>query len=252
MKQILFEKALNRTKVGVVITDPDQQDNPIIFANEGFYKLTGYRSEEVIGQNCRFLQGPDTNRNSVKKISEALHNRKSIEILLYNYKKNQTGFWNELIIDPLWIEEESKFYFIGIQKDISEEREKTIILEETLKEMDSISTPIVPITDNAVILPLIGNFTDKRFESMSNRLSFYLEDSDEDYLIIDLSGLYEMDTYVVSRFFEISQLARLMGKETLLAGIGPNLAMKTAGLVDTVNKIPTFNNVKAAVKYISE
>ncbi len=125
------------------------------------------------------------------------------------------------------------------------------MLEMTLDEIDHISTPIVPISANAVILPLIGNFTDKRFEAMSKRLSYFLEEAEEDYIIIDLSGLLEMDTYVVAGFFQISQLAALMGKETILSGVSPHLALKTSGIVDTVNKIRTFSNVKSALNYIN-
>ncbi len=187
----------------------------------------------------------------MNQIRSALENTERVELQLFNYKKDGTGFWNELSIDPVWIEEEQKTYFIGIQKDVTQEKEKTQMLEKTLHEIDTISTPIVPVTDNALVLPLIGNFTDKRFDSMSTRLSLYLESAEEDYIIIDLSGLYEMDTYVVSRFFQISQLASLMGKETILSGISPNLALKTAGIVDTVNKIHTFANVKSALKFIN-
>ncbi|WP_244535112.1 STAS domain-containing protein [Gracilibacillus kekensis] len=247
----MFEIAINHTRVGVTITDPSKKDNPIIFANEGFHQLTGYTSEEIIGKNCRFLQGKKTNPDSVNQIRRALTNMERVELQLYNYKKDGTGFWNELIIDPVWLEEEQKTYSIGIQKDVTQEKEKTQMLENTLNEIDTISTPIVPVTDNAVILPLIGDFTEKRFENMSNRLSYYLETAEEDYIIIDLSGLYEMDTYVVSRFFQLSQLASLMGKQTVLSGVSPDLAMKTAGIVDTINKIHTFANVKSALKFIN-
>ncbi|KAB8137447.1 PAS domain-containing protein [Gracilibacillus oryzae] len=247
----LFEKAINRTRVGMIITDPSEIDNPIIFANDGFYELTGYTSNEVIGKNCRFLQGEKTDRRNIDKIREAIKQEQAVEVQLYNYKKDGTGFWNELTIDPVWIEEEQKMYFVGIQKDVTEEKENTRRLQETLTEIEEISTPIVPVTENAVVLPLIGNFTDNRFDATSSRLSYFFETAEEDYLIIDLSGLLEMDTYVVSKFLQISQLASLMGKKTLLAGVRPDLALKTLGLVDTVDKISTFVNVKSALDYIA-
>ncbi|MYL58613.1 PAS domain-containing protein, partial [Virgibacillus halodenitrificans] len=169
----LFEKALNFTKVGLVITDPAQKDNPIIFVNEGFLNMTGYSKEEIVGNNCRFLQGVDTDTESVQKVRDAIKNEQSITIQLYNYKKDGTGFWNELSIDPMWLEEEQELYFVGVQKDVTIEKEQSRLLDNTLKEMELVSTPIVPITNNASILPIIGDFNDNRYEIMFNKVSSY-------------------------------------------------------------------------------
>ncbi|CDQ40489.1 PAS domain-containing protein [Virgibacillus massiliensis] len=246
----LLEKALNYTEVGLIITDPSIEDNPIIIANKGFLELTGYNEEEVIGKNCRFLQGEETNKKRVNQICEAVDANESISVQLYNYKKDGTGFWNELSIDPMWIEEDQKLYFVGVQKDVTDEKQKERLLQESLVEIEKISTPIVPIRDDVSILPLIGNMSDHRLEALMTSLSAYLEQSNEEYLIMDLSGLYEVDTYTVSRFLKIHQFISLMGKQLLVAGIRPDMAIKTVSIQDTFKDMKTFKNVKMAIEHI--
>ena len=84
------------TNVSFCITDPSQVDNPILYASDGFYKLTGYKENEVLGRNCRFLQGPQTDRNEVTKVTHALRDEKELTIHLTNYKKDGTPFRNEV------------------------------------------------------------------------------------------------------------------------------------------------------------
>ncbi len=95
-----FAAAVRATRMPMLITDPHQPDNPIIFVNDAFSRLTGYAREEIIGRNCRFLQGPDTNRDDIDRIRDAIHRRQQIEIDLLNYKKNGDTFWNRLLIAP--------------------------------------------------------------------------------------------------------------------------------------------------------
>ncbi|UZJ78005.1 PAS domain-containing protein [Fictibacillus sp. KU28468] len=76
--------------------------------------MSGYTHEEVIGKNCRFLQGDETDRSKVKAIKDAISKKKRISVKLKNYRKDHTSFWNELTIDPFYIEDEAKYYFIGI------------------------------------------------------------------------------------------------------------------------------------------
>jgi len=116
--------ALESTNSGVVITDFRQPDNPIIFCNHAFENLTGYNREEIIGQNCRFLQGKDRVQDSLKLLRESIENGAPVTVELRNYDKNGVLFWNELSIAPVRDSEGMVTHFIGIQNDVT--RKKTL------------------------------------------------------------------------------------------------------------------------------
>jgi len=108
-----FVAAVRGTRMPMVITDPRQDDNPIVFANAAFYKLTGYVAEEVIGHNCRFLQGPGTSADHIAKIREAVQRQAPIEIKLQNYRKDGEPFWNDLLLEPVFDDTGALVYFTG-------------------------------------------------------------------------------------------------------------------------------------------
>ena len=112
----------------VVITDPAQPDNPIIFVSEEFEKQTGYTPEETLGRNCRFLQGAETNPQTIEAIGKAIARETEITADILNYKKDGTKFWNRLRIRPLYGEDGEVMFFAGVQNpiDASEVRAGTI------------------------------------------------------------------------------------------------------------------------------
>ena len=115
-----FEQALAQTRMAVCITNPRLHDNPIVFANDAFLELTGYRLREVLGRNCRMLQGARTNREEVAKLGQAVSEAKSVVVELLNYRKDGTAFWNALHIGPIFGEDGSLLYYFGSQWDITE------------------------------------------------------------------------------------------------------------------------------------
>ncbi|SEO00949.1 PAS domain S-box-containing protein [Amphibacillus marinus] len=251
--QHLFREALNHTNVGLIITDPSLPDHPIVFVNQGFINLTGYTSEEIIGNNCRFLQGELTSSEAIEEIREAIRKATSLTLQLYNYTKDGRGFWNELTIDPMWIEEDGKekLYFVGVQKDVTELKEQERLLKDALTEMEQLSTPIVPINDNISILPLIGGITQSRLDHLTHSVSTYLSKSKNDYLILDLSGLYEVDTYVASSLLKLHDLTQLIGTQLILTGIRPELAIKTIEIGNHLKHLHTYLTVQDAIKALS-
>jgi PAS domain S-box-containing protein len=98
-----------------VVTDPFLPDCPIVFASEGFYHMTGYPPEEVLGRNCRFLQGEKTDMDDVKRITHAVKKGQSISLRLLNYRKDGTPFWNFLTIVPVKLEDGTVAKHIGVQ-----------------------------------------------------------------------------------------------------------------------------------------
>lgn len=114
-------KALQTAQQNFVITDPTLPDNPIVFASQGFLDLTGYTLEQVLGRNCRFLQGPDTDPKAVEKIRKAIENGCDTSVCLLNYRVDGTTFWNQFFIAALRDAEGKIINYVGVQCKVSEE-----------------------------------------------------------------------------------------------------------------------------------
>lgn len=131
----LIEKASNTTAEGITITDNSQDENPLIYVNDGFERLTGYSREEVIGKNCRFLQGKDTDQQTLDVIRKSIKRGEECVVELLNYRKDGTPFWNRLSITPLFDKKKNLTHFVGIQSDITELKEIKEKLEKSNKEL---------------------------------------------------------------------------------------------------------------------
>jgi PAS domain S-box-containing protein len=133
-----FAAAVRATRMPMVITDPTQPDNPIIFANEAFQRLTGYDLEEVIGRNCRFLQGPHTDRSAITLLRDTIEHGESIEIDLLNYRKDGTTFWNALYMSAVHAEDGHVQYFFASQLDVTDriEAQSYISKQKAAVEME--------------------------------------------------------------------------------------------------------------------
>lgn len=122
--------ALENLKEGVTITNPNTEDNTLIYVNNGYCVMTGYDKIDILGRNCRFLQGKETNQETVKEIRTAINNRENTVQELVNYKKDGTLFWNRLSITHIFDDSKEVFYIIGIQEDITAKKEKESLLRE--------------------------------------------------------------------------------------------------------------------------
>nr|AML79057.1 putative LOV domain-containing protein [Nyssa ogeche] len=111
---------LERIEKNFVITDPRLPDNPIIFASDSFLELTEYTREEILGRNCRFLQGPETDQDTVSKIRDAIREQREITVQLINYSKSGRKFWNLFHLQPMRDQKGELQYFIGVQLDGSD------------------------------------------------------------------------------------------------------------------------------------
>jgi PAS domain S-box-containing protein len=117
-----FAAAIQATRMPMIVTDPRQADNPIVFANDAFLDLTGYPRDEVIGRNCRFLQGPDTDPVQVARVRDAVANGEDAAIDILNYRKDGSAFWNALHLSPVRAETGEVVYFFASQRDVSDNR----------------------------------------------------------------------------------------------------------------------------------
>ncbi|WP_374652348.1 PAS domain-containing sensor histidine kinase [Dongia sp.] len=115
---------------GIVICDATRPDHPVTFVNAAFTRMTGYRPEEMIGRNCRILQGRDTDPEALERLRRALVQHRAITVTLRNYRKDGRTFWNELAISPIYDEQGRLLQFVGIMSDVTQR----IRAEENLRE----------------------------------------------------------------------------------------------------------------------
>ena len=153
---LLFEQAMAQTRMAVCLTDPRQKDDPIVFSNRAFRKLTGYAEEAIVGRNCRFLQGPDTDPDALDRLRAALRGEEVAVVELLNYRKDGSRFWNALHLGPIYDAECTLLYYFGSQWDVtdvhtarSDERQARILARELshrMKNMFSVIGAIVTMT----------------------------------------------------------------------------------------------------------
>jgi PAS domain S-box-containing protein len=129
----IFFAAVEMTRMPMIVTDPHQPDNPILFANQAFLRMTGYEREEIVGHNCRFLQGPETDRETVAEVRRAIETRREIATEILNYRKNGSTFWNALFISPVLNPQGELTYFFASQLDVSRRRDAEEALRQAQK-----------------------------------------------------------------------------------------------------------------------
>ncbi len=130
-----FAAAVRTTRMAMIVTDPRKTDNPIVFVNDAFCHLTGYAREEVLGRNCRFLQGPDTDPASIRRIRDAVTAAEPIEIDIRNYCRNGDGFWNRLLIAPIRDTDGVLEYFFASHADVTSDYDRSARRERELAEL---------------------------------------------------------------------------------------------------------------------
>lgn len=105
---------------GITLSDPDEPDNPIVYANEAFELISGYSREEIVGRNCRFLQGEDRDQEGLEEIRRTLAKKSTTTVTLRNYRKDGTRFLNRLTIRPLFDRQGELIYYLGVQHDVTD------------------------------------------------------------------------------------------------------------------------------------
>ena len=168
--------AIEATSNGVVLVDCLQPDMPISFVNSGFERITGYSRAETIGKNCRFLQGPETDQDTVAALRQGIHKGQSFTSRLLNYRKDGTTFWNDLIINPIVDTASNLTGFVGIQNDVTSEvlaqlkvLEKIEELEATKRSLDVANAELKKLAyfDPLTGLPTRRLFQDRLMRSLA-------------------------------------------------------------------------------------
>ncbi len=138
----LRERAIAASSNGIVITDATQPNNPMIYVNPSFERITGYSAAEAIGRDCRFLQGEDHNQIGLFDLRKAIQEQRECHAVLHNYRKNGTPFWNDLYIAPVFNDRGELTNYIGIQTDITEQVKSTQRLISSEERLRTVLTSI--------------------------------------------------------------------------------------------------------------
>ena len=163
LEYALLERALASSQSGMVITDALKPDHPIAWCNQGFIEMTGYDAAEIIGRNCRFLQGKDTDPEKIRALRESVAAGKDCRVDIVNYRKNGKAFLNTLHISPIGDETGQITHFVGVQM------ESPLVGEEEMEKIHAYAAAVV----DTVHEPLLILDTD--FRVVSANLAFYTD-----------------------------------------------------------------------------
>ncbi|MCU4924430.1 PAS domain-containing protein [Halobacteria archaeon AArc-dxtr1] len=130
-------RVVDETPVGVVISDPSKEDNPLVYVNQAYQAVTGYSFEEAIGRNCRYLQGEDTDPETVTQMREAIEAEEPITVEIKNYRKDGTEFWNEVTIAPVY-DDGTLTNYVGFQNDVTARKEAELEVQQRREQLEYI------------------------------------------------------------------------------------------------------------------
>ena len=115
----LLQMVVNASNDGIVVAEREGRDKPLIYVNPAFERLTGYTLDEILYQDCRFLQSADRDQPALIAIRDALDSGGACREILRNYRKDGSHFWNELSLSTMYNEADKQTYFVGVQKDVT-------------------------------------------------------------------------------------------------------------------------------------
>ena len=242
----MLERALGATNSGVTIADMTRPDAPLVFVNAAFEGLAGFRVDDLLGRNCRFLQGPDTDRAAVARIRTAVEAGEVCRELLLNYRgPDRRPWWNEVHLSPVTDADGRVVQYIGVQNDVTDRVEAERALRQ---ETDRAQAYLARIEQLAYTDPLTGLMNRRRIEERVETELWEAQASDSALalLFLDLDGFKAVNDStghaggdellqvtaqrLRSHLRRSDLLARLGGDEFLVAvtGLDPGSARETA------------------------
>lgn len=129
----LLKQAVDASNDGIVIAEQEGDDNILIYVNRAFERLTGYSADEILYQDCRFLQAGDRDQEALASIRDAIRDGVPSRVVIRNYRKDGSLFWNELSLSPVVCADDGLTYYIGVQKDVTE----TVELCQKLAQLEA-------------------------------------------------------------------------------------------------------------------
>ncbi len=208
----LRDRAIAASSNGIIISDPNRPDNPIIYVNPRFEQITGYGAEEILGQNCRVLANGDQEQPGIDELRIAIKEGREWSGPLRNYKKDGTLFWNELYIAPVRDEDGRVVNFIGVQKDVTERKE----LEEKLAHQ-AFHDPLTNLPNRSLFLDRVDHAL-KRASRRGDRVAVLFMDLDNFKVINDSLGHEVGDELLVAVADRLSSCLRPADTAARLGG----------------------------------
>ncbi|WP_320188689.1 histidine kinase dimerization/phosphoacceptor domain -containing protein [Agrobacterium rosae] len=218
-----FAAAVRATRMPMVVTDPDQQDNPIVFVNEAFQLMTGYSRDECIGRNCRFLQGPKTDQQTISKIRNAVERGEDVAVDILNYRKDGTTFWNALYLSPVRGGNGDIQFFFASQLDVTNRvnaQQRVVDQKEQVEHEVKVRTSDLEasVEAQALLLHEVDHRVKNNLSVIGSLLRMQIRDSDDpnvrralrstmervDAMAAVHRRLYQADDV---RYFEVSSYA---------------------------------------------
>lgn len=219
-RNALLAAAMDVISAGIVMTDPRQPGNPVIFVNKAFTNITGYAPEEAIGRNCSFLQGIHTDRYTAAEIKDAIRARKGVNVEILNYRKDGTPFWNHLRINPIFDEQGELLHYIGLQNDITlvhATQQALQVAKEQAERATNVKSHFLAMMSHEIrtpingILGMLSLLQDTRLDAEQSRLTKAALESCDALLgivndILDFSKIEAGKLDIETTDFDLSEL----------------------------------------------
>jgi len=214
--QDYFFEIIDQTTNGITITDPNKEDNPVIYVNQAFLDIFGYSYEESVGRNCRFLQQEDRDQKNLELVRKAVKDTKSITTVLRNYTKSGKLIYNEIRISPIFDKKTKKLkFFLGIQKELSSRNQLTSTFQKKLTKKDSYENLETALQELEIVQTelLAQNEElvekDKRLEVLNHEFSSLFQDAPLAYVVIDKNLEIHRFNKIADKYFSFSKINRI-------------------------------------------
>jgi PAS domain S-box-containing protein len=243
-----FENDLSLLNHTFVIADTTLPDCPILFASENFYQLTGYSKEEVIGHNCRFLQGVETNQKDIAKVRNAIQKGENVSVCFINYKKDGSRFWNLLTLNPIKREDGKVSKYVGIQIDVTHKIENISKHEDIslIKYTDRLRKTLAEEVVNDVINNVQGienNYLKKKNTRNALDLATTVERIKQNFVVCNpnLDGFPII--FASDSFLDLTGYSReeVIGKELMFMKYLPEEKYLLERIYNTINQHQEFS-----------